>query len=134
MKSFPLRIYTPDGVQFEGSAHQLVVRTDDGDVGVLAGHINFVAPLGMGKATVVTQDSTRYAACMGGMICVLDGEVTLLPTTFEWADSIDADRAERARHRAQTVLDGKDATDAQILLAQARLKRALVRKSVSSYK
>ncbi len=134
MKSFHLRIYTPDGVQFEGVAHQLVVRTADGDVGILAGHINYVAALGMGRATVVTPESTRYAACIGGMICVLDGKVALLPITFEWADRIDADRAERARQRAQTVLDMKDATDTQILLAQARLKRALVRKSVSSYK
>ena len=52
MNSFPLKIVTPDGLQFDGQAEEVVVRTTSGDIGVLAGHINCVAPLGMGMATV----------------------------------------------------------------------------------
>ena len=131
MKTFHLKIVTPDGVQFEGSAEQLLVRTTSGDVGILAGHINYVAPLGMGEATILTDGQKRFGACIGGMVCVAEGAVTLLPTTFEWADQIDVDRASRSEERAQKMLDGKDATSTDILLAQARLKRALVRKSVA---
>ncbi|MBR2472245.1 MAG: hypothetical protein IKB55_06135, partial [Clostridia bacterium] len=40
------------GLQYEGQAEELIVRTTDGDLGILAGHINCVAPLGMGMATV----------------------------------------------------------------------------------
>ena len=71
---------------------------------------------------------------MGGMVSVVDGVVTLVPTTFEWAETIDAARAERSKKRAETILSDKKATDADILLAQARLKRALVRRSVASHK
>lgn len=134
MKAFQLKIITPDGVQFDGAAEELIVRTTTGDVGILAGHINYVAPLGMGQATVVTEGQKRYGACIGGMVSVVDGNVTLLPTTFEWADAIDTDRVQVSEQRAQQILANKNASSTQILMAQARLKRALVRKSVASRK
>ncbi len=134
MNSFPLKIVTPDGLIFDGQAEQITVRTSSGDMGILAGHINCVAPLGMGRATVVTGGKKRYAACIGGMLSVVDGTVTLVPTTFEWADTIDAERAEAAYQRADQILKSKTATDTDIRLAEAKLHRALVRKSVASYK
>ena len=134
MNSFPLKIVTPDGLQFEGQAEQLTVRTTSGDIGILAGHTNCVAPLGMGRATVVTEEGRRYAACIGGMVSVVNGAVTLVATTFEWADEIDIARADASKTRAENVLSSKDASDTDVKLAQARLHRALVRKSVASYK
>ncbi len=134
MTQFPLRIVTPDGLQFEGKAESLTVRTMSGDLGILAGHINCAAPLGMGRATVVVDGQKRHAACIGGMVSVLDGEVTLMPTTFEWAEDIDLARAERALRRAQAMIDRKDTTDTDIRLAQAKIHRALVRKSVAQTK
>ena len=131
MTSFPLRIVTPDGLEFDGLAEEVVVRTTTGDLGILAGHINCVAPLGMGRATIVTEGQRRYAACIGGLISVNGGTVNLVPTTFEWAEEIDAARAEASLQRAQNVLSDKGATQTDIRLAQARLHRALVRKSVA---
>ena len=134
MNTFSLTIVTPDGLQFEGRAEELIVRTVGGDMGILAGHINCVSPLGMGMATVKIDGEKRYGACIGGMVTVLDGNVKLVPTTFEWADQIDAARAEASQARAEKVLDSKEASETDIKLAQARLHRALVRKSVASYK
>lgn len=134
MASFHLKIVTPDGICFDGQAEELIVRTTNGDMGILAGHTNCVAPLGMGRATVVVDGVKRYAACIGGMVSVVAGSVSLVPTTFEWAEEIDMARAERSRERAQMVLDDKKSEQTEILLAKARLRRALVRKSVSSGK
>ena len=134
MTPFSLKIVTPDGLNFDGQAEELVVRTTSGDLGILAGHINCVAPLGMGRATVIIDGKRRYAACIGGMVSVVGGAVTLVPTTFEWAESIDAARAEAAQQRAEDALRRKDASDTEIKLAQAKLHRALVRKNVASYK
>ena len=134
MSSFPLKIVTPDGVRFDGQAEELIVRTITGDMGFLAGHTNCAAPLGMGRATVVVDGQARYAACIGGMVSVVDGAVSLVPTTFEWAGDIDVARAERSYERAQTVLNNKQSTDTDIMLAKARLRRALVRKSVGTSK
>ena len=134
MTPFQLKIVTPDGLIFDGQAEELIVRTTSGDLGILAGHINCVAPLGMGRATVIIDGKRRYGACIGGMVSVVNGDVTLVPTTFEWAESIDAARAEASQKRAETILHKKDASDTELQLAQARLHRALVRKSVASYK
>jgi F-type H+-transporting ATPase subunit epsilon len=60
--------------------------------------------------------------------------VKLVPTTFEWADEIDADRADRSMARAQAILDDRNASKAELSLAEARLRRALVRKGVASIK
>ena len=132
MTSFPLKIVTPDGLIFDGPAEKLIVRTTSGDIAILARHTNYVAPLGMGKAIVEHNGERRTAACIGGMLSVVDGTVTLVPTTFEWADKIDAARAEASCERANKVLNSKDASETDLKLAEARLRRALVRKSVAS--
>lgn len=134
MNDFSLRIVTPDGVQFDGVAQALTVRATTGDIGILAGHMNCVAPLGMGEAIVVVDGKKRPAACIGGMVSVMNGAVTLVPTTFEWADKIDVERAQASKQRAEQVLADKSASSTDILLAQARLKRALVRTSVAADK
>ena len=131
MRSFSLKIVTPYGPVFDGEAEELIVRTTSGDLGILAGHISCVAPLGMGRATVITEGKRRYAACIGGMVSVVNGAVTLVPTTFEWAEDIDAERADRSERKAKDVLSGKDSTDTELRMAEARLKWALVRKSVA---
>ena len=135
MTPFKLKIVTPDGLIFDGEAEKLIVRTNAGDVAILARHIDYVAPLGMGRAVVVGDDGNRRtAACIGGMLSVSNGEVTLVPTTFEWAEQIDLDRVLRSYERADKILHDNAASDTEIALAEARLHRALVRKSVVSYK
>ena len=134
MTSFPLKIVTADGLVYDGSAEEIVVRTITGDMAVLARHINCVAPLGMGRATIVVNGERRYAACIGGLLSVQNGEVNLVPTTFEWADTIDAARAAASQQRAEEILSKTDASETDIKLAQARLHRALVRQSVASSK
>ena len=132
MTPFSLKIVTPDGLVFDGEAEEILVRTTSGDAAILAGHINYVVPLGMGRAIVVSGGNRRTAACIGGMLSVVDGSVTLVPTTFEWAEEIDLSRAEASLQRADKVLHDKASSDTDLRLAEARLRRALVRKSVAS--
>ena len=134
MTPFSLKIVTPDGLKFDGPVEELVVRTTSGDLGLMAGHMNCVAPLGMGHALIVANGRRRYAACIGGMVSMVNGAATLVPTTFEWAEDIDVDRALVSEKKAQAILGNKASTNTDIRMAEARLKRALIRKSVASYK
>ena len=131
MNSFDLKIVTPDGLAFEGKAEELIVRTTSGEMGILAGHINCVCPLGMGRATILTEGERKYAACIGGMVSMVDNKVTLVATTFEWADQIDFSRAQQSEERANRVLSDRNASKQEQQLAEARLKRALIRKNVA---
>ncbi|MBQ8910797.1 MAG: F0F1 ATP synthase subunit epsilon [Oscillospiraceae bacterium] len=134
MTAFALKIVTPDGLKYDGMAEELIVRSTTGDIGIMAGHINCVVPLGMGQAMAIIDGIKKYAACIGGMMSVIDGKVTLVPTTFEWADSIDKDRSLASESRARAVLADKSSSQTDIKLAEARLKRALIRQSVAEKK
>ena len=134
MAEFALKIVTPEGLRYDGVAEKLVVRTTVGDVAILPGHINYVAPLGMGEITVTVAGKKRNGACIGGMLSVVDGKVTLVPASFEWAEDIDAARARRSQERAEAVMDRTDSSDTELKLASARLKRALIRQHVASHK
>lgn len=130
MSVFHLKIVTADGEFFNGEAERVLVRTIDGDVCILAHHTPYLTALGMGECRVTGGNGeTRRAACIGGMLSVMNNEVHLVATTFEWAEDIDVGRAERARQRAEELMRQRlDARDQE--LAQARLKRALTRINV----
>lgn len=133
MASFPLKIVTPDGIAFDGEVKSLSCRTICGQVELMARHIDYCTAVGMGEAHITSEDGTvRRAACMGGMLSMIGGQCRLLATTFEWADSIDRERAERSKARAEAILAQKGADKHELELAEARLKRALVRSSVAS--
>ena len=131
MNTFKLQIGTPDGLLFEGEVERVVCRSITGDLAILAGHINYCTALGMGEAHVVLPDGTRRnAACIGGMLSVMDGECHLLATTWEWQEDIDRARAEEAKARAQARLSESDISEQEYKIFQAKLQRALVRLSV----
>lgn len=127
MSTFHLKISTPDGLQFEGEVERLRVRMIDGDVSLLAHHMDYVSAVGAGEAAIVTADGqSRRAACIGGMLAMINNEANLIATTFEWAEDIDLERAKRAKEVAEARISAAN-DDKELLLAQAKLRRALVR-------
>ena len=133
MSGFRLQIVTPDGSLFDGEAEALRVCTTQGYVSIRRGHADYLAALTVGAVTVTQDGVQREAACGGGFLSVEKGEVRLVATTFEYADMIDVERAERARETAQSRIAA--ATEArEIELAKAKLARALNRLSVANGK
>ena len=131
MKTFPLRIGTPDGLLFEGDVERVVCRGITGDLAILAGHCNFCTALGMGEAHVILEDgSKKEAACIGGMLSVMNGTCRVLATTWEWKEDIDRERAETAKKKAENLLTKGGLTDREYKMAEAKLQRALVRLGV----
>ena len=87
--------------------------------------------LGMGEAHIVLKDGSRKtAACIGGMLSVMNGTCRVLATTWEWKEDIDAQRAEAARKRAEAKLAEGGLSDKEYRIVKAKLQRALVRLSV----
>lgn len=129
--TFHLQVVTPDGLAFEGEAEKLTVRTQEGIIGILPRHIDYVAPLGMGEAVITEPEGkTRRAACIGGMVAVHSGSVRLVATTFEWADQINVERAKAAEEKARAIMSQNGVSERDLKLAEAKLHRALIRQSV----
>ena len=128
-----LEIATPDGKCFDGEAESILLRTDDGDVEILAGHADFLASLATGRARIITQDGERFASASGGFVSVNSEGVRVAAVTFEFADDIDVDRAEKAKDRAEAALaSAKD--EKAIRIAKAKLARALNRIDIAGRK
>ena len=132
MANYPLTIGTPDGILFHGEVERVKCRTITGDLAILAGHTNYCTALGTGDAYIRLEDGTeRHAACVGGMITMMNNKAHLLATTWEWKEDIDIPRAELSRDNAQKVLADEKATEQEKIVARARLQRALVRIDVA---
>ena len=131
MADFHLKIVSPDGVFFDGEAHQLSLRSIDGDVAVLAGHIPYLTAVGIGECRVyLGEGEPKRAACCGGLLNVTREGVFLAPTTFEWAEDIDSERAEAAKQKALSRIESPK-SDAELRLAQIKLQRAELRIAIS---
>ena len=128
MATFRLQVVSMDGLEFDGMVQRIKLRTIHGDLAILARHMNYVTAIGMGTATVVLEDGTeRKAACIGGMLSMMDNQCKVIPTTWEWGEDIDVERAERAKKKAEEKLAQANLEQVARVKAEARLYRALVR-------
>ena len=133
MKEFHLQIVTPDGVEYDGAAESLLVRSEMGDVEIMAGHADLFCSLGIGRARIKSGSESRVGSAAGGFLSVSNGEVKLVATTFEFKDDIDLERAKAAKEDAETKIKNAK-TDKDISLAKAKLQRALNRIYVAGLK
>ena len=132
--TYHLQVVSLDGLEYEGEVQKILLRTIDGDVEILARHTNYCTAIGMGTAAVTMEDGkVRKAACIGGMLSVMNGEVRVLPTTWEWSENIDVERAKAAKARAEERLKDKMLDNEARIRAEAKLYRALVRLGSSGH-
>lgn len=132
--SFSLSVVTPEKIFFDGETTQIIVRTTDGDIGILANHTSLVADLPSGPLKVRQEDgSWRVAAISTGLLKVGGNKVSILANAVEWADEIDLEWAKRSEEDARRRLQEKQDKH-ELDLAELKLMRALNRISVGSMK
>ena len=134
MSTFFLQIITPEKIFFEGDVQRVIIRTTEGDVGILAKHEKYVAALPSGPVKITMEDGKeRLAALSGGAIKVSPSQTAILANAVEWAEDIDVDWAKRSEQDAlRRKENSKDQQELQY--AEMKLKRALNRLRVSSMK
>ena len=120
-------------VFFDEETEQIIVRTTEGDIGILAGHENYVADLPAGPFRVKIDGKFKVAAISGGALKVSKEAVTILAMAAEWAEDIDPDWAKRSQENALKRLN-ESKSDFEHRLAELKLKRALNRIKISSMK
>lgn len=131
MSTFRVQIITPDGVLFDDEAQRVIVRTTEGDVGIMRNHIDYFAPIGIGPLKLLTKEGQqKIAAVAKGFISVSQNVAKIMAISCEWAEEIDLKRAERAKEIAEEKIKTAK-NDKDLLLAQVRLRRALNRIRIS---
>lgn len=127
---FQLTVITPEKTFFDGTTTQIIVRTTEGDIGILANHTSLVASLPAGPLKVM-QDNGEYrlAAVSAGLIKVGGNKVNIFADAVEWADEIDIEWAKRSEENAKQRIAAKN-SERDLDLAELKLKRALNRINV----
>lgn len=124
---FQLTVITPEKTFFDGETQQIIVRTTEGDIGILANHTSLVASLPSGPMRVMMEDGKyRTAAVSSGLIKVGGNKVHIFADAVEWADEIDIEWAKRSEEDAKQRIAAKN-SERDLDLAELKLKRALNR-------
>lgn len=87
MKTFLLKISSPEGDVFCGEAVQLSLRASEGDVAILAGHIPFISSVKPCDCKIELEDgSEKIGTTDGGLLNVASDKVMLLSGSFCWKE------------------------------------------------
>ena len=133
MTPFNLKIITPEKTFFEGTTTQIIAKTTTGNVGILHGHVPYVANLVSSPFRIEIDGTLKEAALSGGFIKVAGDEVIVVTNAIEWADEIDVARAERSRQNAEERMKRHE-SQKEFDRAEKKLKRALNRLLVAGKK
>lgn len=128
--SFQLHVVTPEREFYSGIVQMVVVRTEDGELGVLAGHAPMVAAVDIGPLRILHNGEWIFAVINTGFMEVTGDKVNILVDTAEWPHEIDTNRANDAMERAAERLLHK-MSQIEYHRTQAALTRALVRLKAS---
>ena len=129
-KTFRLEIISPDRIFYTNDVLMVEYNTVEGEVGVYAEHIPMTQIIAPGRLIITEENGQRTAALLSGFVEITPDKVTVLAEAVEWPQNIDIARAERARDRAQQILSAEE-DEQTLLLAEAALKRALVRLDIA---
>jgi len=92
--TFPFRLVTPTGIVFEGDAAEVSAIGPLGEFGVLPDHINFITSLVPGVLEAQLPDGTKmHWVVSGGLAEVKDGVMTVLASSAESPETVDASAA-----------------------------------------
>lgn len=133
MTPFNLKIITPEKTFFEGTTTQIIAKTTTGNVGILHGHVPYVANLVSSPFKIEIEGTLKEAALSGGFIKVAGDEVIVVTNAIEWADEIDVARAERSKQNAEERMKRHE-SQKEFDRAEKKLKRALNRLLVAGKK
>ncbi|MBO1004263.1 F0F1 ATP synthase subunit epsilon [Pseudogracilibacillus auburnensis] len=130
MKTLTVSVVTPDGQVLEDDYEMLSCKAENGELGILPGHIPLVAPLTINAVRLKRNNEEDLVAVNGGFLEVRPDKVTILAESAEKASDIDVDRAERAKERAAQLLESNN-PDTDVMRAKLALNRAMNRINVA---
>lgn len=113
-----IELVAADRTVWSGEADEVIARTADGDIGVLAGHAPLLSLLVPGVVVITPQEGDIVRAVVAdGFISVADNRVSILSEDVQLADEVEthAVQAELEAARAAGDVEG-------VRLAEAKLR------------
>jgi len=128
-----LEIVTPERKIYEQQVNMVLAKGIEGELGILPNHIPLVTPLRIAAVTAKVEGQKDHViAVHGGFMEVRKDKVVILAESAELPEEIDADRAARARERAEARLREAQKEKVDFHRAEQALARAMLRINVKN--
>ena len=133
-----VNVVTPDVLVYDHHARIVVAKTISGEIGIMPRHAQIIAPLVIDEVRVKRLDSDTHVdwiAVNGGIMEVRDDVVSIIADSAERERDIDVSRAERAKIRAEKMIEAAQAQEDvdQLRRATVALHRAINRINFSKH-
>ena len=131
-KTFKLVVATPKGIVYDDLVEKITIPTSAGEITVLPEHEAMISVLRAGEVSITKEGYTVDLALSGGVLEMRpNNELYLIADSAERAEEIDIERAEKAKKRAEELLNQiKNIEDVEYARIQAMIEKEAVRLNV----
>lgn len=130
--SFKLELVTPLSKILSEEVNFVMLRTTEGDMGILPNHSPFVAGLATGEMKVRNNEQEKFYYVSGGFVEISDNVVTILADEAMDVKDIDLEAARKeaqiAKEKLEKIAEDIDIANVQKTLTQALTKVKLAEK------
>ena len=130
MATFKIKVVTYEEKVLEQEAEFVLVRTTEGDMGILPNHSPFIAGLSTGEMKIRFNGKEDKYFVSEGLLEISNNVVTIIATEAIPADQLDVERAKKEVEELKAKL-AKMQEDKDILLTQKNLHKALMKVQVA---
>lgn len=130
MATFKIKVVTYEEKVLEQEAEFVLVRTTEGDMGILPNHSPFIAGLSTGEMKIRLNGKEEKYFVSEGLLEISNNVVTIIATEAIPADQLDVERAKKEVEELKAKL-AKMQEDKDILLTQKNLHKALMKVQVA---
>lgn len=108
-------IVSQDRMVFSGEAEMVLIPGSEGVMGILPNHSPVLTTFNFGIITVITKNERNYFTVAGGIAEVQPDLITVLADAAENVEELDESRAERAKERAEELINENASSDSKDL-------------------
>jgi len=132
-KKLRLQIITPQRPVLDKQVDFVVLPAYNGEMGVLPGHIQYVAKLNLGALRYKDGEKEETFAVMGGVAEIEHNNVSVFAEAAALEDEIDIEEEKQKLARAKASLSAED-SELDIEDAEMEIKKALLMIKVKTHK
>ncbi|MBM6821342.1 ATP synthase F1 subunit epsilon [Fusobacterium mortiferum] len=130
MATFKIKVVTYEEKVLEQEAEFVLVRTTEGDMGILPNHSPFIAGLSTGEMKIRLNGKEDKYFVSEGLLEISNNVVTIIASEAIPADQLDVERARKEVEELKAKL-AKMQEDKDIMLTQQNLHKALMKVQVA---
>ncbi len=131
-KTFKFEVVTPTGVFYQDNVDFISFKALNGDIGVMANHAPMLVANKPCTLEIEKNKEKSFAFISEGFVEITPEKVSAVVDLADWADSIDAEEAIKAKRIAEEELESKTLDASRKTELKASIERSSARIKTSS--